>query len=301
MSTLSELFMFYNVENFFPAENLKYEKSTSGLYNWDDYKYGIKLRKIKNVFNWVNDDFGQIPSIIGLAEIADITVLEDLKQEDSPLRNHQFLYKKSNDSRGMSVALFYDEKKFVLKNFQSLSFSISENLVADTRDILHAEFDFNNEKLHVFVLHLPSQRLQDEKKNLRNKIIEAFKKILMKIHEKQESIIIMGDFNENPDGEKIQELLVDDFGNHIFENPFHNLFNAKQYSSFYGSKGLLFDQILYSKNSLKKLNFTSVDTNIFDHEKLRAKNSKQPLRTYSGSRYLSGFSDHFPVLLSFKN
>ncbi|WP_374330455.1 endonuclease [Soonwooa sp.] len=297
MSTLSELFMFYNVENFFPAENIKYEKSISGLYNWDDYKYGLKLRKIKNVFNWINEDFGQIPSIIGLAEIGGVSVLEDLQQEDSPLRNHQFLYKKSNDSRGLSVALFYDEEKLKLKNFYSLSFSISENLVADTRDILQAEFEFNNENLHVFILHLPSQRLQDEKKNLRNKIIEAFKNILSKIIEKQESIIIMGDFNENPNGEKIKELLLDNFGNRIFINPFENLFSNNQFSSYYGSKGLLFDQILYSKNLLEKLNFTSSQASIFQNEKIRVKNSKHPLRTYSGSRYLSGFSDHFPVLL----
>ncbi|WP_300669431.1 hypothetical protein [Soonwooa sp.] len=297
MSTLSELFMFYNVENFFPAENIKHEKSTSGLYNWDDYKYGLKLRKIKNVFNWIKEDFGQIPSIIGLAEIGGISVLEDLKQEDSPLLNHQFLYKKSNDSRGLSVALFYNEEKFKLKNFQSLSFNISENLVADTRDILHAEFEFNDKTLHAFVLHLPSQRLQDEKRNLRNKIIEAFKNILTTIIEKQESIIIMGDFNENPNGEKIKELLLDNFGHKVFVNPFENLFNDNQYSSYYGSKGLLFDQILYSKNIFNNLNYTNEKAYIFRNEKLRAKNSKHPLRTYSGSRYLSGFSDHFPVLI----
>ena len=73
-----ELLTFYNVENFYPPDQDSVGTYHSGLYNWDDYKYRLKVRKISNIFQSIEEDYEQLPSIIGLAEIGAKSVLEDL-------------------------------------------------------------------------------------------------------------------------------------------------------------------------------------------------------------------------------
>lgn len=298
----SELLMFYNVENFFPPDLQNFQKSTSGLYNWTPYKYKLKLKKINQVFNFVNEDFGQLPSIIGLAEIGAYSVLEDLKNEDSPINNYDIIYEKSEDIRGLSVAMLYDKSRLELVNYQVLRFNYDGSDNGKTRDILQTEFISDGKKLHVFVLHLPSKRLQDAKKNYRNHIITEFKKILSDLYKKDESVIIMGDFNEDPDEENIKQLLFNQDQKTLC-NPFETLFSANQYTSFHGKIGVTFDQILFTKDLLQP-HFKTINAEIYDNVRLRnkdSKNHKYPLRTYSGSRYIGGYSDHFPVILELEN
>lgn len=298
---ISELILFYNVENFFPPDTEFQNRPYSGLYNWNPYKYNLKINRIKNVFRFIHEDYNSLPIIVGLAEIGALSVLEDLKKDDSPLSNHSVIYEKSQDSRGLSVAMFYDESKLKLIQSQFLNFNPDDNPENKTRDILHAEFIFNHEKLHAFVVHLPSKRLQDAKKNLRKHIINEFYKVLEALHQKNEAVIIMGDFNENPDGDIIQQLLCDKENNPMLTNPFEDLFKKNIYSSFHGKEGVLFDQIIFSDELLKnQFKFKKISAEIYNNVRLKnkdGKHNKYPSRTYSGSRYMNGYSDHFPVLL----
>ena len=297
----SELMMFYNVENLFPPDSEADEKPASGFRNWDSYKYNLKIRKLNNVFRFMEEDHGQLPSIIGLAEIGDRSVLEDLLNEDSPIRNYEIVYEKSQDSRGLSVALLFDQAKYTLIQFNTLKFQIDESVAFDTRDILHVEFLFECKKLHVFVCHLPSKREKDVKKAQRNYIIRQLHNTIQDLVENEEPIILMGDFNENPDTEELQQLLLDDNGNEMLSNPFESLYLNNQFSTFHGKKGLCFDQILYSEDLLlEQFNFQTISGEIYNTARLRnkdRKNSSYPLRTYSGSRYVGGWSDHFPVVV----
>ncbi|GGG57604.1 endonuclease/exonuclease/phosphatase family protein [Epilithonimonas arachidiradicis] len=301
-----ELLTFYNVENFYPPDQDSTESYHSGLYNWDNYKYNLKVRKISNVFRFIEEDFGQLPSIIGLAEIGARSVLEDLTNENSPLNNYKIIYEPSKDSRNLSVALLFDKEKFTLLKYQTLQFQWDKDKEFDTRDILQAEFSYQEKKLHIFVLHLPSKRNQDEKKEKRNFIIGKLKEILQKLFDKGEAIVLMGDFNENPDNEVVQELLFDKDGEQILNNPFETLYKQNQFSTYHGKKGVCFDQILFTEKILKeKFTFKNIEAQIYNSPRLRNKdnkNSNYPSRTYSGSRYLSGYSDHFPVILKlFRN
>lgn len=160
----SELMMFYNVENFYPPNQKSEDTPNFGLHNWDDYKYNLKVKKITNVFRFIEEDFGQFPSIIGLAEIGAKSVLEDLTNENSPVKDYEIVYQPSKDSRGLSVALLFDKAKLKLSKYQVLQFPTDKNVEYDTRDILHTELLSQEKKLHIFVLHLPSKRNQDEKK-----------------------------------------------------------------------------------------------------------------------------------------
>ncbi|WP_379969199.1 endonuclease/exonuclease/phosphatase family protein [Epilithonimonas sp. UC225_85] len=296
-----ELMMFYNVENFFPPDDKDSEIKSSGLRNWDEYKYNLKVRKIGNVFRFINEDYGQLPSIIGLAEIGDRSVLDDLINENSPIHNYEIIYKQSNDSRGLSVALLFDKSKFSLLNFITLQFQAYDDLEFETRDILHAEFLFEGKKLHVFVLHLPSKRERDIKRDQRNYILEQLNKTIQDLFDKEEPIIIMGDFNENPDAEELQQLLLDRKGQKMLTNPFEALYLNSKFTTYHGKKGVGFDQILFTEDLiLDSLGFKTITAEIYNSPRLRNKdnkNSQYSLRTYSGSRYIGGWSDHFPVVV----
>lgn len=296
----TELLTFYNVENFYPPDQDSAESYHSGLYNWDDYKYNLKVRKISNVFRFIEEDFAQLPSIIGLAEIGARSVLEDLTSENSPLNNYEIIYEPSQDSRNLSVALLFDKEKFTLLKYQVLQFRLDEEKEFDTRDILHAELLFEEKKLHIFVLHLPSKRNQDAKKEKRNFIIDKLRETLQELFAKGEAVIIMGDFNENPDNETVQELLFDKNGDKFLKNPFETLYNQNKFSTYHGKKGVSFDQILFTeKTLLENFNIKNITAEIYNSPRLRNKdkNNNYPSRTYSGSRYMCGYSDHFPVIL----
>lgn len=286
-----EIFLFYNVENFFPPN----DSQNPVLYNWDDYKYELKVRKISQAFRFIKDDLGQLPAIIGLAEIGDLRVLEDLTKKHSPLQGYEIIYQKSDDSRGLSVALLLNPYKCILQNFRFLKFPLDHNSEFHSRDVLQAEVMVSKQKFQVFVLHLPSKRNLDIKKNLRNHILRKLRSIILELHKKGEKMIIMGDLNENPDQKMIEEICKDNADNPIVKNPFEVLFNDNTFSTFHGKKGVLFDQILISE--IDKVSHKAL---IYSNAKLcnkSRKNSQYPWRTYSGSRYMGGFSDHFPVAL----
>lgn len=298
----AELLMFYNVENFFPPDGDSVTDPNSGLRNWDSYKYRQKVRNITNVFRFVAQDRGQLPSIIGLAEIGDRVVLEDLLKNDSPLKDYQILYQKSEDSRGLSVALLFDPQKYTLLDFRTLKFKKDSDLAFETRDILHAEFQYEGKKIHFFVLHLPSKREGDIQKKHRLYIIQQLRKTVRNLCDQGEPIILMGDFNENPDAEEMQLLLYDTTGKKILTNPFETLYLGGRFTTFHNKKGLGFDQILFSEEMLcEQLNLETITADIYDSPILINKTNGHrhyPLRTYSGSRYIGGYSDHFPVLVT---
>ena len=297
----SELIVFYNVENLFPPDQEKSDVRPSGLRNWDAYKYGLKIRKLANLFRFMEEDYGLLPSVIGLAEIGSRSVLDDLTDDHSPLNHYEIVYQPSNDSRGLSVALLFDRSKYSLPKFETLQFIHDDNPAFETRDILHTELIFNGKKLHFLVCHLPSKREKDIKKLQRDYIIGKLHELIQKLTEEGQSVVLMGDFNENPDAESLQQLLLDKNGNKMLSNPFFSLHKDQKFSTFHGKKGVLFDQILYTEELItQQFNLQTIDAEIYNTPRLRnkdRKNSSYPLRTYSGSRYIGGWSDHFPVVV----
>ncbi len=293
--------MFYNVENLFPPDNEDDDVKSSGFRNWDSYKYNLKIRKLSNVFLFIGEDCGQLPSLIGLAEIGAKSVLEDLISENSPVHNYEIVYQPSNDSRGLSVALLFDKAKYSLIAFTTLQFQLDESLEFGTRDILHAELLFEEKKIHILVCHLPSKRDRDIKKDQRNYIIQKLHETICELFKKGEPIIVMGDFNENPDAEELQQLLFERNGNKMLSNPFEALYLNNEFSTYHGKKGVGFDQILFTEDLLiEQFNFQTISSEIFNSPRLRNKDRKNgiyPMRTYSGSRYMGGWSDHFPVVI----
>lgn len=308
-----EFLVFYNVENLFPPDERFFRgesKKISGLKKWNEWRYRHKIQRFAYIFELLKNQKGDLPFLIGLAEIADNSVLEDLVQIPLFEGKYGFVHYDSLDERGVDTALLYDKTKVEILDSDTLSFifEFEENgrdEMDTTRDILQCKIGYRDEIINIFVLHLPSKREEGINQPKRDYILNQVKEITSDlIKNKQESVVIMGDFNENPYAENIHYLLHNDGSEKIMENPFIKLYNERKYSTFYSRQGLLFDQIILSEDFYHpgfSLNFAKAE--IFAHNDLKTRDGKyqgKPFRTYAGTRYLGGYSDHFPVLVELK-
>ena len=313
-NSAKELIVFYNVENLFspdPKPTHKLDPTSSGLRNWDERKYQNKLHKIANVFRLIEERESVLPMLIGLAEVNSQENLNDLVELE-PF-NHQYgiVHYDSLDERGVDTALLYDKRKISILDAEAISFVFEKHHenpdnLDTTRDVLHCRLNyFSKEIINVFVVHLPSKRERDINKPKRAFILNSINEKIVKIvQESRESVIVCGDFNENPVEENIIKLLYDENMNKILRNEFETLFQNKNYSTFHYKDGLLFDQIMLSEDFFKPESAIKFQQAVvFNSEKISNWDKKfhgRPFRTYAGTRYLGGYSDHYPVYVVLK-
>jgi len=304
--------MFYNVENLFdtindPATNDE-EFLPEGNYHWNSYRYYDKQQKLSKVIIALGE--WQLPDMIGLAEIENTLVLNDLINL-TPIKsgNYAIIHKESPDLRGIDVALLYRKKSFKPIYYEFLQIKNPEEPGFKTREILYTNGIVKKDTLHIFVNHWPSRRggaLESEgnriltAKVLKNKIDSIFN------INSNAYIVIVGDFNDEPDNESITNILGAK-GDTLAENlQLFNLSYRFKYSGTgsykYNQEWNIIDQIIVSKAFLKEnsslyMYFNSAQ--IFRQEWMMEDDSKypgkKPFRTFSGPRYLGGYSDHLPV------
>ena len=307
-----ELIAFYNVENLFSPDVPRVHKldpAFSGLQNWDDRKYQNKLFKIAQVFQLILESEKSLPMLIGLSEVQGRQPLEDLVKLEPFNSNYGIAHYESMDERGVDVALLYDKSKIEIISSEPISYIFAiENKDSEyydtTRDVLFCKVKYLESVINVFVLHLPSKREKDVNKPKREYILkDLHQKVLELIADKDVNIIICGDFNENPDEEMIANFIYDADFNKILTNPSADLFKDGKYSTFHYKSGLLFDQMILSASFFKADNpLFFKEAKVFNHDKLSNWDKKfegRPFRTYAGTRYLGGYSDHFPILTTF--
>ena len=310
-----ELFAFYNVENLFlpdPISAHRSDSSESGLNNWDERKYKNKLFKIAHVFQLMKEEAGVLPFMIGLSEISGKKVLQELLEiEPFGTTLYGIVHYNSMDERKVDVAMLYDKSKIEILHSEAITFffEIVDGNVENydtTRDVLFSKVKYKEEIINVFVAHLPSKREKDINLPKRKYILnELRKKVINIVNLEKESVILCGDFNENPDEENLIKVLYDNNSVKILENPFQELYSQENYSAFHYKSGLLFDQILLSQSLYKKNKSLYFEkAKVFKPEKIRSRNkmfTTRPFRTYAGTRYLGGYSDHFPVYIVLEN
>ncbi|MCT2562619.1 endonuclease/exonuclease/phosphatase family protein [Chryseobacterium herbae] len=307
------MFSFYNVENLFlpdpkPAHRL--DPTRSGLKNWDEQRYRNKLFKISHVFQLMKEENGVLPFLIGLSEVSGRKVLEDLVEMEPFNSEYGIVHYNSMDERKVDVALLYDKSKVEIIDSETITFFFeiinkknTENYDT-TRDVLFSKIKYKGTVVNVFIAHLPSKREKDVNKPKRDFILNEIRsRILRIVLEEKEHVILCGDFNENPDDENLVKILYDNDHEEVLVNPFLELFSTRNYSTFHYKSGLLYDQIIMSKSLFDNdvLNFQNAQ--IFNSEKIssRTRNFEgRPFRTYAGTRYLGGYSDHFPVFVKFE-
>ena len=306
-----ETIMFYNVENLFLPfdKNLSSSKIYSfGLEGWNEKRYLNKIQKIAHVIELLKLQVGETPMLIGLSEIQGKKPVEDLAALVPFTEDYDIVHYESMDERSVDVALLYDKSKLTLIESEPITYFFEiedgnrENYDT-TRDVLYCKFNYQDIHLHIYVLHLPSKREADINKPKRDYILNNLKERIQSLQQSiNDHVIILGDFNENPNEENINNL-VDQQEFPLF-NPFAELFYRKHYSTFHYKDGLLFDQMILSKNFMKPGSRAKfLKAGIFNPIKISNWDKRfagRPFRTYAGTRYLGGYSDHFPIFTQFQ-
>lgn len=304
---------FYNLENLFDAENnertLDDDFTPEGFKKWTPKRYEKKLSKLaKTIFKIGKPNNPHPPVLIGVAEAENKVVLSDLVQTH-PIDSisYKFIHYESPDERGIDTALLYNPKYFKVIHTEPIALMVKnlDGVRDTTRDILYVKGSLNGEEIHVFVNHWPSRREGNEATEYKR--IRAAEIIREKIkdietHHKEPNLLIMGDFNDDPNSASIQKLIADS----SLYNPMAKLHTpGKRGSANYKKSWSLFDQIIISHGFLnyQKGSHSFREANIYDDSHLKENYGKykgSPFRTYAGSKYLGGYSDHFPVYVILK-
>ena len=297
----------YNVENLFdtvddpkiPDEEFLPES----VKKWDNEKYQKKLNDIARVISEVN--LKEMPEVVGLVEIENQQVLEDLVNTKKLIGQYAIIHEESPDYRGIDAALIYRKNAFQEISHEVLPVNFPDDPEFKTRDILHVTGKIRNKKVHLFVNHWPS-RIGGDDKTEPKRVLAAFV-LKEKVDEifaidPKARIIIMGDMNDEPANKSLTETLGAASPNS--GTPLVNLMMpddiAGKGTYFYNGSWNMLDNLVVSEAVLngngmqvegQKGDIYSADWMVFTNKT----GDKTPNRSYVGDKYVGGVSDHFPV------
>ncbi len=300
---------FYNVENLFdtldnPLKN-DVEFTPDSEKRWGTERY---LQKI-SALSLVVQELG-FPDILGLCEVENEQVLNDwASYERMEPHGYRFIIGESPDRRGINVALMYKPSRFNLIAYRFIypDFSDTDRPDMASRDILYAVGTLpSGDTLHLFINHWPSRfGGQQNTEPYRKAAARSLKAMTDSLYTVYPSpfIAIMGDFNDNPFDASVQQVLdachPESKRMCRLINPFWPLHEAGLWSyNFRGQLNML-DQIILSRSFYHRteglrFRYANVYNGLWlmyhHHE-----HGFMPNRTFSGSAYTGGFSDHLPV------
>ncbi len=298
-------FAFYNLENLFDTvdnpNTLDDDFTPHSDKEWNKDKYANKLKKLARVITQLGyKEIHHPPVLIGVAEVENNKVLEDLKNT-SFLKEKEYgiIHFDSPDERGIDTALLY-RKKYISVIDSKVFPLIIDNLDGNrdyTRDILYVKLSLQDQTVHVLVNHWPSRRDGAEMTSYkRETAAQKNKEIITEVKQEDPNarFIVMGDFNDDPKSKSVKKLAE------VLYNPMELLLTKYEGSLHYKGGWNLFDQILVSNHFLQQYgnSFRFEEAAIFNAKNLQEYSGKykgNPFRTYVGNKYLGGYSDHFPV------
>ncbi len=302
----------YNVENLFDTIDVagkSDEDFTPGSnYKWNSQRYYKKIDDLSKVLASVNP--GKFPDLVGLVEIENINVLNDLAANKQLAKaKYKTILVEGPDPRGIDCGFMYRPSSFKYLAHKVVAV-VLEPSNRRTRDILYVKGLVNKDTVHVFVNHWTSRRGgEDESEGKREQCALALKKQVDSVmHVNPASnILIMGDFNDEPSDVSIHDIL----GARTPEQPAKliNLMGIldQQGKGTYYFKGEynMLDNLIVSQNlTTKSSGFRLYENSgyIFNPDFICFTNKngdKSPSRTYGGKNYYGGYSDHFPVYMIF--
>lgn len=303
--------VFYNLENLFDTERDStindQDFTPEGNYGWSDFRYRAKQQNMSKTIAAIGG--WELPEIVGVCEIENRRVLEDLiKQGSLKKGNYDIVHQNSPDRRGIDVGLLYRKDKVTLlsEHFLEMNFPMSPD--TRTRDVLMAKLLVAADTFIVFVNHWPSRYGgQAQSEPLRIYVAEQIKMHTDSLMAccPNTGIIIMGDFNDEPANISLsQKLGAKKPPENPQSNTLYNLMEGKMNypgSHKYQGQWAFLDQIIVSGNLLndEAPRIKNGSAYIFHASWLLVEDTRYPghfpFRTFSGPQYLGGFSDHLPV------
>lgn len=308
---------FYNVENLFDTRNDPATADDSflpeGEMQWTRERYQQKLDKLAQVILALD-----VPQLLGLAEVENEQVLEDLrKHRDIAAYSYEIIHFDSPDPRGVDVALLYRSvffSPFLAKAVKVRLDSASVPDILQVSGVLGERGNSEGNTVHLLVNHWPSRSggMQETEagrmlaaNTLRNIVEEIFR------NNQDANIIIMGDFNDEPDNRSILmemqargEMTNLDTGQ-LFNTVF-KLDREGKGSCMNRGNWAMMDQIMISQGLLQNQKgqsdfiYRQESASVFAPDWLLEQEGTyagHPRRTFGGGQYQGGYSDHLPVYI----
>lgn len=309
---------FYNLENLWdtiddPNNPGDDEFTPEGKYQWTQAKYEQKLHNIAKVISQLAHDYCPAgPAIIGIAEVENRKVLEDLvKTEPIASMDYQIVHFESPDHRGIDVAALYNPKLFTFLSARIYPYIKPDQPDYKTRDQLLVSGLLAGEPFHIIVNHWPSRYGGDKSSPMREFAASITKHIADSLHTDNPAakVLIVGDMNDDPNDKSCSKVLnakkdIKQVPPDGYYNATWKLFEQGIGSLCYQNKWNLFDQQIVSGNLIGKDRSTLKfwKSEVFNRSFLIQQEGKYkgyPRRTFSGTTFQNGYSDHFPTLTYF--
>lgn len=310
--------VFWNVENYFDTRNDSVVNDDTftpkGMNRWSRKRFEQKRNNIfKTLMAVASYDRAAdtiplsslMPLLVGLCEVENAYVLDELCRA-TPLRqfDYDYLHFDSPDRRGVDCALLYRKALFSPFLVQPLFVSDTASLSDDrftTRDILLVGGRLpGGDSLFVFVNHWPSKLAGAASAKRRMRVAAMLRSAMedLCLRFPSATMVVMGDFNAEPSDLPVSQGLG--FGNDSVNGlDFVNLTACRQFgmSYKYRDQWSAIDQLMVripdaSHAVVGPFGVARIGFLLVDDERYMG---VKPHRTFSGYRYLGGFSDHLPV------
>jgi hypothetical protein len=329
---------FYNAENLFDTINNveNYDEEYTPQKGWTFKKYKQKLINLGKVLSEIGTSNQQKepPSIIGLCEIENRNVLEDLiKNQQLVYLDYGIVHFDSPDRRGIDVAFLYRKKYFKPTSYINVPLIIYTNEGRDkkikkeaieedtddkieitpiskrvyTRDQLLVTGLLDGEEINIIVNHWPSRSGGEKRSSpYREAAGRLNRKIMDSIYKTNPNakIITMGDLNDGAYNKSIKEGVgakakKSELQQFWVYNPFEQMAKDGNATLFHRDAGDIFDQIMVSETLIQP-GFST-----YKYWKAGIYNKSYLIQTegqYKGYPKRTtplevGFSDHFPVYI----
>nr|WP_262909849.1 endonuclease [Maribellus sp. CM-23] len=307
--------VFYNAENLFDWKNDSLtnddEFTPAGERHWTYKRFQKKIQNTSKALLAAGE--WNTPSVIGLCEVENRFVLEQLL-ENTALQSigYRIIHKESPDARGIDVALLYNPNDFYPVEYNYFPLIDRDGSARSTREILHvAGILGGTDTVHFFMNHWPSRygglmETKESRKSAAELLREKANQILEQ--NQQAKMVIMGDFNDQPNDESLVSLgaqtLLDEVVNDRLYNLSAEWMNRNTGTLKFQSQWFVFDQIIVSGtllNSQKGISTIPENATIvalpFLLETDERYGGQKTFRTYNGFQYNGGFGDHLPIRL----
>ena len=324
---------FYNLENLFdtyndPAKNDE-EFLPDGKNQWTEVKYQKKLQNMAKVIKSMKEENGAWHALLGVSEIENRLVLEDLVMEPQIAEaNYQIIHYDGPDRRGVDVALLYKPEVFTFLDSESIPFTFEGSSIDwiqsqeerdyfRTRDILMVHGLIDGEHFAIYVAHLPSRAGGKKGGNqLRDRGGEIMYEHSMMMQQKYPGIkiVCMGDMNDNPTDPSMAEYLHgkefrEDVTDADFFSPFTSMLKAGFGSLAYQGVWSIYDLLLVNNAlanpqegtfGIRQLHKKGYYGRIYSAKFLTNQQGQYkgtPFRTFSNGAFIGGYSDHYPTYI----
>lgn len=310
----------HNVENLFDTLHAEgkqdVEFTPAGNYQWDSRRYWSKQGRLARLYAAVG---GEVPAdLIALCEVENDSVLYDLTRRTHLARlGYEYIGTSGPDVRGINVALLYQPLTFSPVSIDTIAVRLPAGK-RPTRDILHVAGRLTTgDTLDVFVCHTPSRsggrRASQPNREVAARILRHSTDSLFRLRQ-HPLIVCTGDFNDESKNRPLRRTLGATFApegskrvkaERLYE--LRPLSARRDVDGTYSWRGRWYEldhifvsgTLLSDTSPLRSERTCQILTFPFLLKEGDDGKRPAPFRTYLGTFYQGGISDHLPLCADF--